>query len=122
MFFSSLLGVAVLATYTVAAPTVPKATRSIHKRSSPVIANGFTAQQTTQITDGIRDALELASYVVSVDGSYVDPILEKYFNSGDNQLVKDVMNTILGGDPNSDAGNDLLGSITIVSHFPGLEI
>lgn len=71
---------------TLAAPAL-NPTRSIQKRTPPVIASGFNAQQTTQITDAFRDALELASYALTVDSAIVDPIFAKYFNTSDHDLV-----------------------------------
>lgn len=62
-------------------------TVSINKRTPPRIATGFTAQQTIQITDGFRDALQLASYALTFPRSMVDPIFEKYFNASDHDLV-----------------------------------
>lgn len=71
---------------TIAAPIL-KATRLVHKRYPPSIASGFTAQQTTQITDAFRDALELASYALTAPSGTVDLIYTKYFNTGDRDLV-----------------------------------
>lgn len=62
-------------------------TRFIAKRTPPVVATGFTADQVKQIEDAFRDALELASYAASLPGLVVNPILEKYFDAGEHDLV-----------------------------------
>ncbi|KAI9667809.1 MAG: hypothetical protein M1821_000628 [Bathelium mastoideum] len=99
---------------TLAAPSKGKTTRTIQKRAAPSIASGFTAQQTTQLTDAFTDALELASYVATASQ---DAVFAKYFNIGDKDTVNNVFNNILGGDPNGQ-GSDLLSSITITPDYP----
>jgi hypothetical protein len=87
MLSKSVLIVATLAAGAFAAPVKPTSVRSLHKRANPTIGPGFTPQETTQLNDAFRDALQLASYVVSTPASNVDPIFTKYFNMGDRQTV-----------------------------------
>jgi hypothetical protein len=68
-----------------AAPVRSIPTRSLNKRATPIIGPGFTAQETQQLLDAHRDAMQLASYAVSFTN--VDSILNKYFNTGDRQTV-----------------------------------
>lgn len=86
MLSASVLLTALFAASTLTAPAL-KPTPSIQKRTPPRIASGFTAQQTTQITDAFRDALELSSYVLVTSSPVVDPIFAKYFNPADHDLV-----------------------------------
>jgi hypothetical protein len=79
-----ILTMATLMAGAVAAPVKSIPTRSLHKRSTPTIGDGFTAQETKQIFDAHRDAMQLASYVVSYN---TDDIMNKYFDSGDHQTV-----------------------------------
>jgi hypothetical protein len=87
MLSKSILIIATLAAGAFAAPVRPTSVRSLDKRANPTIGPGFTPQETTQLNDAFRDALQLASYVVSTPASNVDPILTKYFNMGDRQTV-----------------------------------
>ena len=48
---------------------------------------GFTDQQIEQLNDAFKDAIELASYVIRLPRSSVDPILAKYFNAEDFETV-----------------------------------
>ena len=47
----------------------------------------YTAQQTVQILDGIRDSFLLASYAISKSDQLVDPIFAKYFDVDDRSVV-----------------------------------
>jgi len=64
------------------------ATNGLQKRANPSIGPGFSSRQVQQIEDGIKDAQELASYVVMTPAQYVDPVMEKYFNKADFQTVR----------------------------------
>ena len=69
----------------IAAPVRSIPTRSLNKRATPIIGPGFTAQETQQLLEAHRDAMQLASYAVSFTN--VDSILNKYFKPGDHQTV-----------------------------------
>lgn len=69
----------------IASPILP--TRTIEKRASPQIASGFTAQESTQLKDAFSNALQLASYVKTSPDWRIDPILKKYFDPKDKDLV-----------------------------------
>ena len=88
------------------------------KRTNPSIGNGFSSQQTTQLNDGFRDAIELSSYaLMAIDG----PIFTKYFNAGDADLVRNTFLAIMGNpsDPNNPdvTGSSKLGGISIVQDY-----
>jgi uncharacterized protein (UPF0333 family) len=84
MLPTTILTMAVLVAGAVAAPVKSIPTRSLSKRSTPTIGEGFTAQETKQIFDAHRDAMQLASYVVTHKS---DDIMKKYFDSDDHQTV-----------------------------------
>jgi len=112
-----LLAAALLLTEAAATPLVPRG--NLVKRTNPNIATGFTTQQVTQLNDGFRDAIELASYAVNAIGG---PIFTKYFNAGDADLVRGVFMNIMGNpadlnnpDPTGDAK---LGTITVKQDYP----
>jgi hypothetical protein len=84
MLPTTILTMAVLVAGAVAAPVKSIPTRSLSKRSTPTIGEGFTAQETKQIFDAHRDAMQLASYVVSHNN---DDMINKYFDSDDRQTV-----------------------------------
>ncbi|KAM0814174.1 putative Lysine-specific metallo-endopeptidase domain-containing protein [Seiridium cardinale] len=101
------------------------ARRSLPKRISPTIDPGFTDQEKTQLSDGFKNALELAAFVVSAIDADNDrkDIFDKYFNEDDRRpLVRQVFMKVMG-DPenpqNPDAtGSHTLGGISIKEDFP----
>jgi hypothetical protein len=85
-----LLGILLQTLWVVSVLAVPanfKPTRSIVKRASPQIGDGYTSEQSTQITDGFKDALRIAKAVQTAPASTVDPILAKYFDPSDKETV-----------------------------------
>ncbi|KAK9770177.1 putative Lysine-specific metallo-endopeptidase domain-containing protein [Seiridium cardinale] len=85
------------------------ARRSLPKRISPTIDPGFTDQEKTQLSDGFKNALELAAFVVSAIDADNDrkDIFNKYFNEDDRRPL------------NPDAtGSHILGGISIKEDFP----
>jgi hypothetical protein len=112
-----LLAVALLLAEAAATPLVPRG--RLVKRTNPSIGTGFNTQQTSQLNDGFHDAIELASAAYNAVGG---PIFDKYFNSGDADLVRGVFLNIMGNpaDPNNPdpTGNAKLGTITIGQDYP----
>ncbi|KAJ5894196.1 hypothetical protein N7495_005887 [Penicillium taxi] len=100
-----------------AAPAdILKSNRSFAKRTSPEIADGFTTQHKTQITDGFKDALRLAKTVQTAPDATVDTILEKYFDSSDKETVMDLFKKITGSDDQY-AGNSILSQMNVVQDY-----
>lgn len=58
--------------------------RSVQNRATPTIGNGFTAQETVQILDGLKDAFTLASYGIH---NFPASVYVKYFEPADVELV-----------------------------------
>lgn len=118
--------IALLASTSIATPLkdAPAAVRGLVKRTNPSIDSAFSDQQKTQLSDGFKNAMELAAYAVIAlaDDSQRKGIFNKYFNEGDRDLVRQVFLKILGdpADPqNPDpTGSDKLGGITVKKDFP----
>ena len=81
IFFTGVVLVASI----VAVPVRNNPTRSRNKRATPIIGPGFTAQETQQLLDAHRDAMQLASYAVSFKSA--ESILNKNFSLDDHQTV-----------------------------------
>lgn len=111
-----LLAAALLLTEAAATPLVPRG--RLVKRTNPTIGTGFNTQQTSQLNDGFHDAIELASYAYNAVGG---PIFDKYFNSGDADLVRGVFLNIMGNPADTNnpdpTGNAKLGTITIKQDY-----
>lgn len=87
-----------LLSFTLAIPVIPHLSRTIEKRAvAPQIASGFTAQETQQLEDGFRNAMQLASYVRDPSSSgVVDGIFLKYFPASERATV-DGMSVLSSG-------------------------
>lgn len=97
---------------------------SLLKRTNPSVDSAFNDQQKTQLSDGFKNAIELAAYaVISIDADNDRKnIFNKYFNEGDRALVRSVFLKIMGdpADPQNpdETGSATLGGITVKQDFP----
>ena len=99
-------------------PNAPTVVRNVLlKRTDPDTAGDLVEPQVSEVEQGFKDAIEHCSYVVGTNDQTVDPILAKYFNSGDKDTVIKVFNQIMGNPADPDnpdpTGNSLLGSILV---------
>jgi hypothetical protein len=97
-FIYSLVANVALLSLALAVPVIQHPRRTIKKRAvAPQIASGFTAQETQQLEDGFRNAMQLASYVRDPSSSdVVDRIFLKYFPASERATV-DGMLLLLSG-------------------------
>lgn len=124
---SGLVALALLVTPGFTGPvSVPRA--HLVKRTNPTIGEGFTEKQVKQITDGFRDAIQLASYAIrEIDspasyGVQNYPVFTKYFREEDKDLVKKTFLAIMGNpaDPKQPdvTGSAKLGGLSVVKDYP----
>lgn len=90
----------------------------LQKRTNPILDASFAATDpdTQKVTDGLADAIVIASSAVSdIDGG--GPIFAKYFQAADKAIVRQVFMDIMGNptDPvhPDPSGSTVLGQITI---------
>ncbi|GAB7353919.1 hypothetical protein MBLNU459_g4264t1 [Dothideomycetes sp. NU459] len=104
---------ALLATQAMAAPLSSSSivSRGLTKRASPTYVNFQDLEDRQEVLEeAFRDVLEMASYIVTLPQP---AFFTDYFPAADKDDVYGVFNDILGGDPDSTTGGDVLGSITI---------
>lgn len=92
MFLSYMMVFTTIIVYTTAVPLQLNSTHpwSLDKRATPSVAPGaYTAQEVEQLERAYKDAIQLASTVVSFSSNPArfDPIFTKYFALNDKETV-----------------------------------
>ena len=108
-------------------PNPPAITRNVlSKRAEPSTGDDLPdiephPNALDKVEGGFRDAIELASYVLTELAKDDNTMLKHYFNEGDKDKVKSVFQTLIGPTntpENPDTGNDKLGDIFVQTQDP----